>query len=148
MSYSSVPQVQSYVPLIPITDSGKPSTTDVLTFLEDRANAIDSALASRGYVVPVTEPTWLLADLARLNAMGAAGDVWLAAFVMAPGVNATANGQALTKAFNDRITELQAGVGVPVMTAYQEVDQAVRSNATGPTSCPGRPLFRRREVWE
>lgn len=148
MSYATVAQVQAYVPLLPISSGSTPSSAAVQTFLDDRSETIDAALASRGYAVPVTAPSWFVEDLARLNAEGAAGDVWLAAFISAPGINASANGQARLKNYMDRVSELRQGIGVPVGAAYQEVDQAVRSEATGPTACIQGPLFRRHEVWE
>lgn len=127
MSYGTVAQVQELVPLITIGSSTVPNTTQVQSYLDNRAAEIDSALASLGFAVPIASGTTFYADLAQLNAEGASGDVWLAAFVAAPGVNATANGQARLQSFEQRLTLLRQGVGVPVGQAYAETDRAPRS---------------------
>lgn len=129
-SYASLQQVQGLVPLVPIGPSTTPSQAQVQQYIDSRSAEIDATLASLGFETPITAPPEVVADLAQLNAEAAAGDIWLSTFVAAPGVNGQANGQALLKSYEDRLTGMRMGVGIPVGLGYTETNRTPRSYAT------------------
>jgi hypothetical protein len=126
-SYATEAMVQGLVPLIVIGPLTVPSQTQVQQYIDSRSAEIDATLASLGFQTPITAPPEVVADLAQLNAEAAAGDVWLSTFISAPGVNGQANGQALLKSYEDRLTGMRTGVGIPVGLGYAETNRTPRS---------------------
>ena len=126
MAYATQNQVQAYIATTPISGSTQPNSTQIAQIIADRAALIDSALGSRGYVVPVIAPAWFVAELGVLNARGAAGDV------LAQSIPAYPESEArefpyvtsLLDEFTARIAELQEGIGIPVGLARQELQQS------------------------
>jgi hypothetical protein len=125
-SYGTVAQVQDLVPLVTIGVSTVPDSVQVQSYLDNRSAEIDGVLAALGFQTPIPAGTFAT-DLGQLNAIAAAGDVWLAAFIAAPGINAVANGEARLKEYQTRLGEMRQGIGVPVGQAYAEADRAPRS---------------------
>ncbi len=119
-----------------ISATTNPSLTDIDSFLTDRATQIDAALASRGLAVPIVNSTpanptltAFLAELARLNAEGAAADAMLAAYITNDS-NDRGTGAIKLKSFEATIGRLQAGRGIPVGLSVAEPDLAPRSYFT------------------
>lgn len=133
MAYATQAQALSYCGRLAKTTTATsvPSTADLATFITDRANAIDAALAGRGLSTPVTAPAEFLAELAGLNARGAAGDMMQAAFITNDS-NDRGAGALYLKEFTDRVNQLRSGIGVPVGLTTAEADLAPRYGATDP----------------
>lgn len=173
MSYCTTAQVISQIGRLGkgLSTTSVPNTAADLTgFISDRSNQIDMALSSRGLSVPVvnTTPaspqlTAFLAELARLNAEGAAADMMLAAYITNDS-NDRGTGAIKLKSFEARLDDFRKGIGIPVGIAVAETDLAVRSNATdAPVTLAmtltdgevitrtlppgGEPFFRRRMRW-
>src|ERR1700690_1575781 len=109
-----------------VNSGSTPSTTDITTFIPDRSNQLDAALKSRGLTVPVIAPAEFVAELAGLNAKGAAADMMNAAYIS----NDRGNGAILLKEFLGRVAQLYQGVGIPVGVGVAESDLAPRSYFT------------------
>ncbi len=129
MAYADITQTQSYLSLA-LSATSQPTLTQAQGILDDRAAEIDSALGSRGYSVPITSPAWFVADLAVLNAKGAAADCILQAnpafTTKGDGLITTLDpyGKQLLDYFVARLAELRQGIGVPVGVGRAETQQA------------------------
>jgi hypothetical protein len=136
VAYCAVSDVQNIMPLWPITTTSKVNVTHVNAHIANCAAEIDSAIASRGLLVPVASPAWFVADLLRLNAQGACALVLMAMFpaesfsARSEGSGSMALGPMLWRTYQNRLADIRKGVGIPVGTAVAEADQAPRSYLT------------------
>lgn len=72
MAYASLSDVSAYAAKRIFGATSIPSATQVAVFLTDTASDLDSIIAADGYALPIpTTATIALADLRRLNALGA-----------------------------------------------------------------------------
>jgi len=131
MSYATRALALSYCGRLAKTTTATsvPSLTDLDSFVTDRSNIIDAALKSRGIATPVAAPAEFVAELAALNAKGAAADMMQAAFITND-TNDRGAGSLYLKEFVDRVNQLKAGIGVPVGLSTAETDLAPRYGAT------------------
>lgn len=126
-SYADFSMVQGRLSNMALGPSSTPSSVQVQQFIDGRSAEIDSRLASLGYQTPITAPAELVADLAQLNAMAAAADVWSSVFVAAPGVKPQDNAAALLKEYEARLAEIMSGTSVPVGLGYTQSNRTPRS---------------------
>lgn len=130
MVYAALADVQAQLPLTTLSVTSKPNTTQVATLIAACASEIDSAIATRGLAVPITAPAWLVTDLTRLNAEGAAAMCLMAMFPEEQGPASNALGPMLFRDYKGRIGELRKGIGLPANMAVAEADLAPRSYIT------------------
>lgn len=109
------------------TTTSTPTLSQVTAWLGYRAGEIDSALKHRGLQTPLTSPPEFVEELLMLNAMGVAAWVGNVAWpsTQSPGKSKLADGWE--GMYQARLTEIRAGVGVPVNIAVFESDLAPRS---------------------
>ena len=148
MSYGTSAQALSYMGRLGKTTNGTsvPSITDLATFVTDCSNQIDSHLKSRGLSVPVTTPAEFVAELASLNAKGAAGYMMTSAYISNDS-NDRGTGAILLKEFLGRLSDFDKGLGLPVGTAVFEPDLAPLSPWSGANAREVRPMFSREARW-
>lgn len=127
MVYATITEVQGLIPRLVLSTTSVPTTAQVTQFITDTASEIDSAIGSVGVAVPITSPAWFLADLKRLNAIGAAAQAWLAAFPQTSGPMAVTLGATLMQTYQRRLTEFRSNKGIPTMVSDAENDRAPRS---------------------
>ena len=158
MAYATLHDVEGLMPHLNLSGSSKPTETQVEGYLVRSAGEIDSALASVGLSVPVTEPPEFVEDLRQLNAEGAAGMALLAAYPNTGGPGSTDAGPTYLRGYRQRLTEFRKGIGIP-STSPQDAAGAPASYFTtmgaiggGATDELGReidaePAIRREQVW-
>lgn len=162
MSYGTLGQVYGICAVILSSSGGNsgPSDAQITQFLTDRSSELDSAIASRGYAVPVVgvsnAAAAFLTELNLLASIGAAVDVWHASFINIAGVRSADNpGASYEERYEARLDQIRTGVGVPVGLPVNETDLAPLSNDTNPVAnawgwveepdC--EPMFSRRMRW-
>ena len=112
MAYATTDDVQRHLPFA-LSSSSRPTTTQVQALLDVTAGEINSALASRGYVVPSTGPDHWLHDLEGVNAIGAAAYALIVAFPQESGPGSPAEGPTLMALYRRRIDAFLADEGIP-----------------------------------
>lgn len=97
---------------ITIAATSKGAATDNVDVLRaDIAGEINTALGVGLVTFPL--PVDFAADLIRLNAMGVAGQVLIAAFPTANGVGSNPLGMIYWNAYQARLAEFRTGIGLP-----------------------------------
>lgn len=115
MAYATTSDVQRHMPSVVGTlgASSTPTSTEVEAFLDATYGELNSALASKGYTVPVTTPNYWLEDLTALNAIGAAAYALAVAFPQEAGPGQVAEAPVLMGIWERRLALIRAGKGIP-----------------------------------
>jgi hypothetical protein len=100
--------------------SSTPTSTQVGTLMAQIATEIDMAMSSRGYAVPVTSPTELVAVLSTINAYGAAALAEQSMFPETVEKGSTPHWKMLWDAYRGWLVDLKAGV-IPASLAGNKV---------------------------
>lgn len=130
--YAAISDVNSYAPQLATSVSSSPNTSQVQEMIDGCAAEINSALGVSGLDVPVTSPSWFVADMVRLNAMGACS---MALRAWGPDLEPARSGSKSLEdvywdAYQARLKDLRAGKGIPVTVPVAEADRAPRSYLT------------------
>ena len=109
MAYAAIADVRAVNPKRTYSTTSTPTTTQVEGFITDIAAEMDTVIAGRGIVVPVTTPAEFLAFVTHLNALGAAALAERAMFPEAAGIGATPSSVVLWKQYQDGLKFLKEG---------------------------------------
>lgn len=126
-AYCSQAQVQELLPVaFTISTTSKPNASQVESFRKSCAANINSALAVGGVAtVPIDSTTPVfLDDITRLNAIGAAAQVLMAAFPASQGPGSSSLGRDYWKEFNDRLAGFRKGDGIPADVGRDSAGEA------------------------
>lgn len=89
MAYATIDEVQGMMAQFTISSTSKPSTTQATAIIDDIGYEVETHLAGAGVTVPVTEPSYFLGWLGRVNAYGAVAAILKSMFPSAVGAGET-----------------------------------------------------------
>ena len=110
--YSTTPDIVSRVPFT-LDDKSTPTIAQALSYQAEVNGEIDSVLASQGFTVPVTGPSYFLSALAKVEADGTAARVLRTMFPDSRGPGETTAWGFYEVAYRDAIKRWERGLGYP-----------------------------------
>jgi hypothetical protein len=113
MAYATSSEVQGAIAKFTIGASTKPSTTQLTVMLAEIDGYIDSILAAKGVVVPVTAPAYFTQALQSIGVAGVAARVLKSMFPDAVGADETPAYAYWQARFDDGIKALVDGSLIP-----------------------------------
>lgn len=153
MTYAALSDVQARMPFT-LDANSTPTSTQVADFLDEVSAEIDAVLASQGFTVPVTTPTYFVTALKKVEADGAAARALRMMFPDSRGPGETPAWSFYETAYRDSLKRWEKGLGYPKgadrgSALYPSTYET--QNADVPSSYPGSgtnvPLFTERDEY-